>query len=55
MTEGRHPVTFTPMRSAIARRMVQSKQTAPHFYVTRELEMDVVLDALAVRQRGQDG
>jgi pyruvate dehydrogenase E2 component (dihydrolipoamide acetyltransferase) len=33
--EGRHPVTFTPMRSAIARRMVQSKQAAPHFYVSR--------------------
>jgi pyruvate dehydrogenase E2 component (dihydrolipoamide acetyltransferase) len=55
MTEGRHPVTFTPMRSAIARRMVQSKQTAPHFYVTRDLEMDTVLDALAALNEGRTG
>jgi pyruvate dehydrogenase E2 component (dihydrolipoamide acetyltransferase) len=55
MTEGRHPVTFTPMRSAIARRMVQSKQTAPHFYVTRDLEMDTVLDALGALNEGRTG
>jgi pyruvate dehydrogenase E2 component (dihydrolipoamide acetyltransferase) len=53
MTEGRHPVTFTPMRSAIARRMVQSKQVAPHFYVTRDLEMDPVLDALGALNEGR--
>jgi len=47
MTEGRHPVTPTPMRAAIARRMVQSKQSAPHFYVSRDLEMDIALDSLA--------
>jgi pyruvate dehydrogenase E2 component (dihydrolipoamide acetyltransferase) len=55
MTEGRHPVSFTPMRSAIARRMVQSKQTAPHFYVSRDLEMDVALDELATLNEGRTG
>jgi pyruvate dehydrogenase E2 component (dihydrolipoamide acetyltransferase) len=35
------------MRAAIARRMVQSKQSAPHFYVSRDLEMDAALDSLA--------
>jgi pyruvate dehydrogenase E2 component (dihydrolipoamide acetyltransferase) len=42
----RHPVTLTPMRAAIARRMTQSKTTAPHFYVSTDLEMDAALDAL---------
>lgn len=53
MSEGRHPVTFDRMRQAIARRMVQSKTTAPHFYVTRELEMDAALDALAAVNAGR--
>ena len=35
-TPGRHPVTFTPMRRAIARRMTDSKQQAPHFYESLE-------------------
>lgn len=47
MADGRHPVTFSRMREAIARRMVQSKTQAPHFYVSRELGMDAALDALA--------
>ena len=42
MTEGRHPVKATPMRAAIARRMVQSKQQVPHFYVSTEIEVDAV-------------
>jgi pyruvate dehydrogenase E2 component (dihydrolipoamide acetyltransferase) len=42
----RHAVTLTPMRAAIARRMTQSKTTAPHFYVSTDLEMDAALDAL---------
>jgi pyruvate dehydrogenase E2 component (dihydrolipoyllysine-residue acetyltransferase) len=33
------------MRAAIARRMVQSKQQAPHFYVTAELEMEALSEA----------
>jgi pyruvate dehydrogenase E2 component (dihydrolipoamide acetyltransferase) len=53
MTEGRHPVTFDRMRQAIARRMVQSKASAPHFYVSRDLEMDAALDALAALNEGR--
>ena len=36
-------VEFTRMRSAIARRMVKSKQEAPHFYVATEVEMDAAI------------
>ncbi len=42
------PVALTPMRQAIARRMAQSKATAPHFYVTVEVEMD---EAMKVREQ----
>lgn len=47
MTEplGRHPVHPSPMRKAIARRMVESKTTAPHFYLSTEIEMDGLLAA----------
>jgi pyruvate dehydrogenase E2 component (dihydrolipoamide acetyltransferase) len=45
MPEGRTPVKLTPMRAAIARRMVQSKQQAPHFYVSAELEIDALAAA----------
>src|SRR5262245_59366828 len=34
------------MRRAIARRMADSKATAPHFYVSTEIEMDGLLAAL---------
>jgi pyruvate dehydrogenase E2 component (dihydrolipoamide acetyltransferase) len=37
----------TRMRAAIARRMVESKQQAPHFYVQTEVAMDGVRDRLA--------
>lgn len=53
MTEGRTPVVFDKMRQAIARRMVQSKQQAPHFYVSRDLEMDAAMDALAAFNEGR--
>jgi pyruvate dehydrogenase E2 component (dihydrolipoamide acetyltransferase) len=53
MTEGRTPVVFDKMRQAIARRMVQSKQQAPHFYVSRNLEMDAAMDALAAFNEGR--
>jgi pyruvate dehydrogenase E2 component (dihydrolipoamide acetyltransferase) len=33
------------MRKAIARRMSQSKQQAPHFYVTCEIAMDAAIEA----------
>jgi pyruvate dehydrogenase E2 component (dihydrolipoamide acetyltransferase) len=35
---------LSPMRRAIARRMTQSKQTTPHFYVTIEIAMDRTLE-----------
>lgn len=40
-------VEQTRMRAAIARRMVESKQRAPHFYVQAEIAMDGVRDRLA--------
>ncbi len=36
--------TLSPMRRAIARKMVQSKAPVPHFYVTAEIGMDRALD-----------
>lgn len=54
MTDGRHPVTMTPMRAAIARRMVQSKQHAPHFYVSNEIEMDALIGAAERHNAGRD-
>ncbi len=41
------PVPLTPMRQAIARRMAQSKATAPHFYLTVDVDMD---EAMKVRE-----
>src|SRR5579862_9394147 len=37
----------TRMRAGIARRMVESKQQAPHFYVQTEVAVDRVRDRLA--------
>jgi len=39
---------LSPMRQTIARRMVESKQQAPHFYVTSEIDMEA---ALALRKQ----
>ncbi len=41
-------IPVSPLRQAIARRMTASKQTAPHFYVTVEVDMD---EAMAWRAR----
>jgi pyruvate dehydrogenase E2 component (dihydrolipoamide acetyltransferase) len=45
------------MRAAIARRMVQSKQQAPHFYVSSDIELDALLDRSAAENeaRARDG
>jgi pyruvate dehydrogenase E2 component (dihydrolipoamide acetyltransferase) len=43
--EGRHPVSQSPMRRAIARRMTESKQQVPHFYLSTEIEMEELLAA----------
>jgi pyruvate dehydrogenase E2 component (dihydrolipoamide acetyltransferase) len=38
------------MRRAIARRMTESKQQAPHFYVETDVAMDAAIDAAAASQ-----
>jgi pyruvate dehydrogenase E2 component (dihydrolipoamide acetyltransferase) len=42
------------MRRAIARRMVQSKQQAPHFYLTTDLDMEALLAAGEQVNAGRD-
>ena len=46
--EGYRAVPLTGMRQTIARRMVESKTTAPHFYITMDIDM-----AAAMALRGQ--
>jgi pyruvate dehydrogenase E2 component (dihydrolipoamide acetyltransferase) len=41
------------MRRAIARRMVESKTTAPHFYLSTEIGMDPLLDAVDATNEGR--
>ncbi|NGT14701.1 dihydrolipoamide acetyltransferase family protein [Achromobacter insolitus] len=44
----------TPMRATIARRLVQSKQQVPHFYLTVDCLMDAMMAArAALNARGQ--
>ncbi|MGE8611199.1 MAG: dihydrolipoamide acetyltransferase family protein [Achromobacter veterisilvae] len=44
----------TPMRATIARRLVQSKQQVPHFYLTVDCRMDAAMAArAALNARGQ--
>jgi len=54
MPEGRTPVTLSSMRSAVARRMVQSWQQAPHFYVMADLDMEALAGAADVLNTGRD-
>jgi len=44
---GRSLVELSPMRAAIARRMVDSKREAPHFYVETEVSMVAALEFVA--------
>jgi len=44
--EGAQITSLSRMRQTIARRMVVSKQTAPHFYVTGEFDLTDALDRL---------
>ena len=37
-------IQTTKLRQAIGRRLVESKQTVPHFYVTHEYKMDALLE-----------
>jgi pyruvate dehydrogenase E2 component (dihydrolipoamide acetyltransferase) len=52
---GRTPVTFTPMRAAIGRRMVESKSKSPHFYVSTDIEMEAVTAANNTLNEGKSG
>lgn len=40
-----HDTPVSQMRKAITRRLSESKFTAPHFYLTREIDMDRVVEA----------
>jgi pyruvate dehydrogenase E2 component (dihydrolipoamide acetyltransferase) len=62
----RNPVEFVQvpnnsMRKVIARRLLESKQQVPHFYLTVECEIDALLEAraqlngLAAKKAGKDG
>ena len=41
------------MRRAIARRMVESKSAAPHFYVSTEIDMKAVLSLVEATNEGR--
>jgi pyruvate dehydrogenase E2 component (dihydrolipoamide acetyltransferase) len=46
---------LTPMRRIVGQRMTLSKQTAPHFYVAMDVNMDaVVRSRRGLRERGED-
>jgi pyruvate dehydrogenase E2 component (dihydrolipoamide acetyltransferase) len=51
---GRTLVKLSPMRTAIARRMSDSKRNAPHFYVSADLEMDHLTTAVEEANRGRE-
>jgi pyruvate dehydrogenase E2 component (dihydrolipoamide acetyltransferase) len=52
-------VPLDGMRSTIARRLVEAKQTVPHFYLTADIEMDKLIqlreEANAGAPKGRDG
>lgn len=43
--ESHRDVEISQMRKAIARRLAESKFTAPHFYLTMKIDMDAMIDA----------
>jgi len=44
VTQEDKTVPTTKLRQAIGRRLVESKQTVPHFYVTHEYKMDALME-----------
>ncbi|MFN3403630.1 MAG: pyruvate dehydrogenase complex dihydrolipoamide acetyltransferase [Cytophagaceae bacterium] len=44
-TESFEEVTVSQMRKTIAKRLAESKFTAPHFYLTMEIDMDKAIEA----------
>jgi pyruvate dehydrogenase E2 component (dihydrolipoamide acetyltransferase) len=51
VSAGDETVPLTKLRQAIARRMVESTTTVPHFYVTHEYKMDALM---ALRKQAND-
>ncbi len=45
--EGATEIPHTPMRKGIAKRLLQSKQTVPHFYLTLDCTLDKLLSSRA--------
>ncbi|MFO8008176.1 MAG: biotin/lipoyl-containing protein, partial [Candidatus Brocadiia bacterium] len=45
---------LTPMRQTIARRMAESKQTIPHFYLTMDVRMDAAMGFLEQLRQESD-
>ena len=45
---------LSPMRRVVAKRMTESKQSAPHFYVSMDIDMSTVLALRARRKERQD-
>ncbi|MBP9153094.1 MAG: 2-oxo acid dehydrogenase subunit E2, partial [Flavobacteriales bacterium] len=43
--ESFHDVEVSQMRKVIARRLAESKFSAPHFYLTMKIDMDAMIDA----------
>ena len=50
---GRHPISQSRMRRAIARRMTESKQQVPHFYLSTDIDMDALLAVAEAVNRGR--
>jgi pyruvate dehydrogenase E2 component (dihydrolipoamide acetyltransferase) len=53
--EGRTRIESTPIRAAIARRMVASKREAPHFYVSAEIDMEALLEVVRIHNETRPG
>jgi pyruvate dehydrogenase E2 component (dihydrolipoamide acetyltransferase) len=49
------PVEFSRARKAVARRMVDSKRDAPHFYTSTELEMDAAVSHVETVSASAEG
>jgi pyruvate dehydrogenase E2 component (dihydrolipoamide acetyltransferase) len=53
--EGVHATSLSRIRQTIARRMAESKQNAPHFYVSGEFDMEQALRRLTAMPEPQPG
>ena len=54
MTSGRTTFPISRMRAAIGRRMTESKQQTPHFYVSTEIVMDPITAAVGRLNTGRE-